>query len=156
VLSPAQAYICGIPVILNARTSEGEPIYKFFDVFAWHAYNRSARGNAGPSYAMEIHKVREHLDRAGLAAMPIADTEHGWLAPPKEGGREFHAYSDAEKARVLYETAQQGKSMGLAAVVWYAYDNRLLGFPMKSAEVSGGLQRIHQDLNAPQRKGGGY
>jgi hypothetical protein len=57
VFSPAQAYVCGIPTILNAKTSDDEPIWKFFDVLAWHPYNRSAKGDAGPSYAREVSRM---------------------------------------------------------------------------------------------------
>ena len=38
--------------------------------------------------------------------MPIADSEHGWLKARKEGGKEFYAMSDAEKAQVLDETGR--------------------------------------------------
>jgi hypothetical protein len=149
VLSPAQAYVCGIPTILNARTSQNEPMSKFFDVLAWHPYNRSAKGDAGPSYAAEVAKVRRHLAAAGLAKMPIADTEHGWLEAPKEGGKEFYAMSDAEKGQVLYETAQQAKSLGVVALVWYAYDNDMIGKPMTSPKLSRRLQQMYDDLNTP-------
>ncbi|HYD62316.1 MAG TPA: hypothetical protein VEC35_18280 [Noviherbaspirillum sp.] len=147
VFSPAQAYVCGIPIILNARTSDGEPMWKFFDALAWHAYNRSARGNAGPSYAAEVSEVRRHLARAGLPDMPIADTEHGWLAPPKEGGREFYAMSDAEKGEVLHETALLAKSLGVLTVAWYGYENSMLGKPMASAELSRRLQAMYAEFN---------
>ncbi len=130
VFSPAQAYLCGIPTVLNARTSQGEPISKFFDAFAWHAYNRSANGDAGPSYAQEVMRVRRYLSDAGLSQMPIADTEHGWLEAPKEGGREFYQMTDAQKAQVLYQTAQMAKSLGLLAIVWYGYDDSMIGKPM--------------------------
>lgn len=149
VFSPAQAYLCGIPTLLGAHTSQGEPISQFFDVFAWHAYNRSARGNAGPAYVAEIHKVRQYLAQAGLADMPIADTEHGWLSAPKEGGAQFQALSDAEKGQVLYDTAQVAKSMGLLAIVWYSYDDRYIGMPMKSPLLSQTLQRMYKDFNTP-------
>lgn len=147
VFSPAQAYLCGIPTLLGARTSQGEPISQFFDVFAWHAYNRSARGNAGPAYVAEIHKVRQYLAQAGLADMPIADTEHGWLSAPKEGGAQFRALSEAEKGQVLYDTAQVAKSMGLLAIVWYSYDDRYIGMPMTSPLLSQYLQRMYSDFN---------
>lgn len=147
VFSPAQAYLCGIPTVLNARTSEGEPISKFFDAFAWHAYNRSARGDAGPSYAQEVMKVRRYLVDAGLKNMPIADTEHGWLEAPKEGGREFYDLTDAQKAQVLYQTAQMAKSLGLLAVVWYGYDNPMIGKPMTSVAISDGLQHMYEALD---------
>jgi hypothetical protein len=147
VFSPAQAYLCGIPTILGARTSEGEPIAKFFDALAWHAYNRSAKGNAGPSYANEVAQVRQYLAEAGLDNMPIVDTEHGWLQPPKEGGRAFHALSGAAKGQVLYDTAQLAKSLGVLAVVWYGYDDDLIGKPMTSPAVSARLQRSYRDLN---------
>lgn len=149
VLSPAQAYVCGIPTILNARTSQNEPMSKYFDALAWHPYNRSAKGNAGPSYAKEVYQVRRHLADAGLPDMPIADTEHGWLEPPKEGGKEFYAMTDAQKAQVLYETTQLAKSLGLLALVWYGYDNQMIGRPMTSAEISGRLQKIYEDFNTP-------
>jgi Bacterial pre-peptidase C-terminal domain len=147
VLSPAQAYVCGIPTILNARTSENEPMWKFFDALAWHPYNRSAKGDAGPSYAEEVGKVRRHLAHAGLSRMPIIDTEHGWLEPPKEGGKEFHSFSDDQKGQVLYETAQLAKSLGVLAVVWYAYDDQMLGMPMNNPRLSRRLQQIYDDFN---------
>jgi hypothetical protein len=149
VFSPPQAYVCGIPTILNARTSQGEPMSKFFDVLSWHPYNRSAKADAGPSYAMEIMKVRRHLADAGLREMPIADTEHGWLEAPKEGGKEFYALNDAQKGQVLYETAQVGKSLGLLAIVWYGYDNMMIGRPMTSPVLSVRLQRMYDDFNTP-------
>lgn len=147
VFSPAQAYVCGIPIILNARTSEGEPMWKFFDAVSWHAYNRSARGDAGPSYAAEVGKVRRYLAQAGLSDMPIADTEHGWLTAPKEGGKEFYAMSDAEKGQVLHDTAQLAKSLGVLTVAWYGYDNNMLGKPMASLELSRRLHRIYGEFN---------
>jgi hypothetical protein len=149
VFSPAQAYVCGIPTILEARTSDGEPMSKYFDALAWHAYNRSAHANAGPSYAAEISAVRRHLAQAGLSHMPIIDTEHGWLRPPKEGGKEFHAMSDAEKGQVLYDTAQLAKSLGLLGIVWYGYDNSMIGRPMDNSRISAYLQRIHDDFDTP-------
>ena len=148
VLSPPQAYVCGIPTLLSARTSEGEPMWKFFDVLSWHPYNRSARGNAGPSYARELYQVREHLIKAGLPDMPIADSEHGWLKPPKEGGKEFYAMSDAQKAQVLYETGRLAKSLGVIAVLWYSYDSDMIGRPMTSPALSAGFQRMYDDLNS--------
>lgn len=147
VLSPAQAYLCGIPTVLGARTSQGEPIWKFFDALAWHAYNRSAKGDAGPSYAQEVMKVRGYLAAAGLKNMPIADTEHGWLEAPKEGGREFHDMTDEQKARVLFETAALAKSLGVIAVVWYGYDDSLIGKPMTSEAISQGLEQMYEHLN---------
>lgn len=148
VFSPPQAYVCGIPTLLSARTSEGEPMWKFFDALSWHPYNRSARGNAGPSYAKELYEVRRHLEKAGLGHMPIADTEHGWLKDPKEGGKEFYAMSDLDKAQVLYETSRLAKSLGLLALVWYSYDGEMLGRPMTSPILSAGLQRMYDDLNS--------
>jgi|GEM_PF-5867426 len=148
VFSPAQAYVCGIPLILNAKTSEGEPMWKFFDALSWHAYNRSARGNAGPSYAAEIGEVRKHLVAAGLRDMPIADTEHGWLEPPKEGGAEFYAMSDEEKGQVLQETAMVARSLGLLTVAWYGYDNNMVGKPMASLELSRRLQKIYGEFDS--------
>ena len=148
VFSPPQAYVCGIPTLLAARTSEGEPMWKFFDVLAWHPYNRSARSNAGPSFAKEVYEIRQHLTKAGVPNMPIADTEHGWLKPPKEGGKEFHAMSDAQKAQVLYETSRLAKSLGLVALVWYSYDSYYIGRPMDSPTLSAGFQRMYEDLNS--------
>jgi hypothetical protein len=147
VFSPPQAYVCGIPIILNARTSEGEPMSKFFDALAWHAYNRSARGNAGPSYAAEVGEVRRYLAQAGLHDMPIADTEHGWLTAPKEGGREFYAMSDEEKGQVLQDTAQLAKSLGVLTVGWYGYDNDMVGKPMASLELSRRFHRMYGEFN---------
>jgi len=149
VFSPAQAYVCGIPTILNARTSEGEPIWKYFDALAWHPYNRSAKGNAGPSFAREVGTVRNYLAKAGLRDMPVADTEHGWLAPPKEGGKEFYALSDAQKGQVLYDTAKLAKNLGLLAIVWYGYDNDMIGKPMTSPAISRRLQQMYSELNTP-------
>jgi len=149
VFSPAQAYVCGIPTILNARTSENEPIWKYFDALAWHPYNRSAKGNAGPSFAKEVRDVRRHLAKAGLSNMPIADTEHGWLEPPKEGGKEFYALNDAQKGQVLYETTRLAKSLGLLAIVWYGYDNSMIGKPMTSPTISRHLQQAYADFNTP-------
>lgn len=148
VFSPPQAYVCGIPTILTARTSEGEPMWKFFDALSWHPYNRSARGNAGPSFARELYEVRQHLDKAGLPNMPIASSEHGWLTAPKEGGKEFYAMCDAEKAKVLYETSRLAKSLGLLAVVWYSYDSEMIGRPMTSPIISKYLQQMYQELNS--------
>jgi len=147
VFSPAQAFLCGIPTILNARTSQNEPISRYFDALAWHAYNRSARGNAGPSFAMEVAQVRHYLADAGLPDMPIIDTEHGWLEAPKEGGREFHAMSDAAKGEVLYQTAQLAKSLGVLGVVWYGYDDDLVGKPMTSKAISARLQQAYRELD---------
>jgi len=147
VFSPAQAYVCGIPTILGARTSQNEPMSKFFDVLAWHPYNRSAKGNAGPSYAEEVGKVRQHLAHAGLSQMPIADTEHGWLDAPKEGGKEFHALGDEQKGQVLFDTARLAKSLGVLAVVWYGYDNKMLGTPMNNPKLSRRLQQIYDDFD---------
>lgn len=149
VFSPAQAYVCGIPTVLNARTSEGEPIYKFFDALAWHPYNRSARGNAGPSLAREVGQVRRHMAKSGLSDMPLINTEHGWLEPPKEGGKEFYALSDAQKGQVLYDTAKMAKSLGLIGIVWYGYDNKMIGKPMTSAAISRRMQQMYDDLNTP-------
>lgn len=147
VFSPAQAYVCGIPIILSARTSDGEPMWKFFDVLAWHAYNRSARGNAGPSYAEEVGEVRSYLAQAGVPDMPIADSEHGWLTAPKEGGKEFYEMSDAEKGRVLHDTAQLAKSLGVLTIAWYGYDNNMVGKPMASLELSRRLHRMYGEFN---------
>jgi len=149
VFSPAQAYVCGIPTILAARTSQGEPMSKFFDVLAWHPYNRSAKGNAGPAYASEVYTVRQHLANAGLSKMQIADTEHGWLTAPKEGGREFYALSDNGKGQVLYDTARLAKSLGVLTVVWYGYDNDMIGNPANSPEIADQLERAYKDLNTP-------
>jgi hypothetical protein len=146
VISPAQAYVCGVPTVLNARTSQGEPISDFFDIFAWHAYNRSARGDAGPSYAQEVMEVRRHMAQAGVKK-PLADTEHGWLQAPKEGGKAFEDMTDDQKARVLYDTAQLARSLGLVTIVWYAYDNSMIGKPMTSTEISDTLQRMYVTLN---------
>lgn len=147
VFSPPQAYVCGIPTLLSARTSEGEPMWKFFDVLAWHPYNRSAQSDAGPSYARELYEVRGHLVKAGLPDMPIADSEHGWLQHPKEGGREFHAMTDMQKAQVLYDTSRLAKSLGVIAVLWYSYDSDYLGKPMTSPILSAGFQRMYEELN---------
>jgi hypothetical protein len=147
VFSPAQAYVCGIPTILNARTSEGEPIHRFFDALAWHPYNRSAAGNAGPSLAREVGQVRRHLAKAGIAKMPLIDTEHGWLEPPKEGGKEFYALTDAQKGKMLYDTARLAKSLGLLGIVWYGYDNHMIGKPMTSPVISRKLQQMYEELN---------
>jgi hypothetical protein len=155
VFSPPQAYVCGIPTLLSARTSEGEPMWKFFDALSWHPYNRSARGNAGPSYAKELYEVRRHLEKAGLHHMRIADTEHGWLKAPKEGGKEFYAMNDIEKAHVLYETSRLAKSLGLLALVWYSYDSDMVGRPMTSPILSAGLQRMYDDLNHESNAKGG-
>ncbi|MDQ9171811.1 PPC domain-containing protein [Oxalobacteraceae bacterium R-40] len=148
VFSPPQAYVCGIPTILSARTSEGEPMWKFFDALSWHPYNRSARGNAGPSYAKELYEVRQHLEKDGLANMPIADSEHGWLTAPKEGGKEFYAMNDVEKAHVLFETGRLAKSLGVIAVIWYSYDSEMIGRPMTSPILSAGLQQMYEELNS--------
>jgi hypothetical protein len=82
--------------------------------------------------------------------MPMADTEHGWLPPSKEGGREFHDMSDAEKGRVLYETTQLARSLGLVTLVWYGYDNEMIGKPMSSAKISQWLQKTYDDFNTPK------
>jgi hypothetical protein len=147
VFSPPQGYVCGIPIILGARTSQGEPMSKYFDVLAWHPYNRSAKGDAGPSYAREVAEVRRHLANAGVPDMPIADSEHGWLEAPKEGGKEFYAMTGAQKAQVLHETAQLAKSLGLVAVIWYGYDNDMIGRPMTSPEISRRFQQMYDELN---------
>jgi hypothetical protein len=78
--------------------------------------------------------------------MPIADSEHGWLEAPKEGGKEFYAMSDAQKGQVLYETTQLAKSLGLIAVIWYGYDNDMIGRPMNSPELSRRLQQMYDEL----------
>jgi hypothetical protein len=147
VFSPAQAYVCGIPIILGARTSQNEPMSKFFDALAWHPYNRSARGEGRTSYVAEVVRVRKMLADAGLRDMPIVDTEHGWLTAPKEGGQEFYDMSDSEKAQVLYETAQLAKSLGVLGVAWYGYDNNMIGKPMTSPEISRRLQQSFEEFN---------
>jgi hypothetical protein len=148
VFSPAQAYVCGIPIILNARTSQNEPMSQYFDALAWHPYNRSARGDGRTSYVAEVSRVRRMLAEAGLRDMPIVDTEHGWLTAPKEGGKEFYAMSDDEKAQVLYETALLAKSLGVLAVAWYGYDNNMIGKPMTSPRISRGLQQSFEDFDS--------
>lgn len=147
VFSPAQAYLCGIPTVLNARTSQDEPIWKFFDAFAWHAYNRSADGEGMESYAQEIDRVRQYLARAGLKDMPLADTEHGWMPAPKEGGAMFRALPDAEKGQLLYDTARMAKNKGLLAIIWYGYDDQFIGMPMTSPVLSSYLQRMYKELD---------
>ena len=79
--------------------------------------------------------------------MPIADTEHGWIPAPKEGGREFVAMTAAEKGKVLFDTAQLAKSLGVLAVVWYGYDNAMIGMPMEDPILSRSLEKIYKDLN---------
>lgn len=93
--------------------------------------------------------MRAHLAKAGLKDMPIADTEHGWLEPPKEGGKEFYSMNDAQKGQVLYDTAKLAKSMGLLAVVWYGYDNNMIGKPMTSPVISRRMQQMYDELNTP-------
>jgi beta-glucanase (GH16 family) len=149
VLSPPQAYVCGIPTLLNAKTSQGEPMWHFFEVLSWHPYNRRATSTQYVSYAEEVQKVRNHLAAAGLSWMPIMDTEHGWIPAPKEDGTEFYAMSAAQKAQALYDTTQLAKSLGVLGIMWYGHDNDMIGKPMTNPTISNMLDQTFSHFNTP-------
>jgi beta-glucanase (GH16 family) len=162
VFSPAQAYVGGIDDMLSGKTLAGEPIGNFFDVLAWHPYNRSADvsgiGIVGDSLENEANQVRQILKNYGLNK-PLADTEHGWLGGSKEGGQKWAGLSRDDQGRVLYETAKLAKDIGLLCVCYYAYEHQvnedypgqpspgLIGNPAANPPVASWLERAYQDFD---------
>lgn len=145
VLSPGQSYLHLIPDILNAKTSQGEPMWKFFDVLAFHGYNHATNG-PGDNYGTLIDQIKGYLASAGAPAMPLADTEHGW-GPWAPSGDEFVALSSAQKGQLLYDTANTAKQKGLVMIGWYSYDDDLVGNPMNSTTLSNWFQKMYNDLD---------
>jgi beta-glucanase (GH16 family) len=162
VFSPAQAYVGGIDDMLSGKTAAGEPIGNFFDVLAWHPYNRSADvqgiGYVGFSLEDEANQVRQILKQYGLNK-PLADTEHGWLGGSKEGGQQWAGLSRYDQGRVLYETAKKAKDIGLLCVCYYAYEHQvnedypgqpspgLIGNPAANPQVAQWLESAYKDFD---------
>jgi beta-glucanase (GH16 family) len=146
VFSPCQAYVGGIDDLLSARTSANEPISNFFDVLSWHPYNRSAKGDAGPSLANEVSQVRSIMAAAGISK-PLADTEHGWLDAPKEGGAAWDSLTDDGRGHVLYDTAKVAKDLGLLCICYYGYDDDLAGQPDVVPIIANWYAQIYAGLD---------
>lgn len=179
VFSPANAYVAGIETILRARTPVtkedpvSQPITRYFDVLAWHAYTKRAPaavatfrvsdpGRPGrEDFDKEIDDVKAIVKRVRQSHgvpipldIPLADTEHGWL-PVHPGGEWWHslATSDDVRGAVLFETAKKAKERGLIGVWWYGHDNHYMGKPMKErdpdAPMGRALRRMHEELEKP-------
>lgn len=148
VFSPAQAYISCIPYLLDARTTQGEPLHQFFDVLSFHPYNRDANGSASGGYTLanEVAQVRQMLTSRGLSK-PLADTEHGWLGGQKEGAAAWYSMTASQRATVLYETAQKAKEAGLITVCYYSHETELIGSPATTPTISTALNNIYTNLD---------
>lgn len=146
VFSPCQAYVSGIDDVLAATTSQGEPISNFFDVVSWHPYNRSASGFEGVTLQDEAQNVRNVIRNAGLD-FPIADTEHGWLAAPKEGGDAWRAMTSQQRAQVVYDTFAKAREIGLLCICFYSHETDLLGTPETDTVMAAGLQSVYANLD---------
>lgn len=148
VISPAQSYTCGIQSLLaEAKTSQGEPISNFFDIFGFHLYNNSANvvGPIGRSYESSIDEIKTWLTAVGLSQMKMADTEHGW-GNWEPSGAQFLALSDDDKAKVIYETTRVAKDKGLVMLGWFSYESDFIGTPMSNAKVSQGIENAFVDF----------
>lgn len=145
VFSPAQAYVSGIDDLLSARTSQNEPISNFFDVLAWHPYNRSASGFEGITLQYEAERVRGILTQFNISK-PLADTEHGWLGGGKEGAAQWYSMTAAQRAQILYDTAVKARDIGLVALCYYSYETDLLGQPAYNSTTAAALDRAFLDL----------
>lgn len=146
VFSPGQAYVSGIDDLLSARTSQNEPIYNFFDVLAWHPYNRSASGFEGITLQSEADRVRGILAQFNISK-PLASTEHGWLGGAKEGAAQWYSMTAAQRAQVLYDTSVKARDIGLVAICYYSYETDLLGQPAYNSTVAASLDRAFVDLD---------
>lgn len=145
VFGPPQAYVNGIDDLLSATTTEGNPISDYFDVMSWHAYNRDADGTASDNNLLsdEIAAVRAIMATHGIGDMPLADTAHGWKTAG-DGGAAFAAMTEAEKAAVIYATAEVARDEGLLAIIFYSYESEMMGQPVTSTTISQSLDDAYR------------
>jgi beta-glucanase (GH16 family)/lysophospholipase L1-like esterase len=144
VFSPALSYLGTIPQLLTCRTSQNEPIWKFFDVLGGHLYNHTSDGVAGPRIADRLATMKSQLISAGATGKFVADTEHGWLGNGANYNNWVNASSDA-KGQILYNTAKAGKDAGAACVVYYGYDDDLMGHPDTDPIVASWMGNAYKD-----------
>lgn len=152
VISPT-TIPCGIySTFSEAKTSEGEPITKYFDVLGFHLYNYTAsKIGFGYSYENQLDSIRNMTIQLGIPNVMLADTEHGWGTwnPSDPSGKTFANLTSGQKAVVLYETTSVAKSKGLIFIGWYSYETDFIGKPMGNSALSQGLDLIFSTFAGP-------
>jgi hypothetical protein len=124
VISPPPAF-GNPPSVLDARTSQNEPMANFFDWYGFHPYSYTGPyGNslgAGYNLAGEIDRTRGILNSYGLQNKALIITEWGmWHDPVRTT---FCNLSSQQKSEVLYDNFKTSLEKGLKGFFPYAYDN---------------------------------
>lgn len=136
-VDPAVPVICpqpssprGMPFVLSARTSGGEPITKFCDYVGAHLYNALGDDPNGRAYeGIGVHRqVRDmhlHAQRFGLKQR-IAVTEYGVAACsglPLNGYALFSKMPSAQAGEALYQSIKAFRESGVSMLGLYSYDH---------------------------------
>jgi hypothetical protein len=109
-------------------------VLKACDIASYHFY--APMGTPELAYQRML-KVREILDGADLSSMPVWNTEVGWLNNVARGGkaaqaapawaRGWRSLSETDLAAFIVRTALLSRSAGIPVVIWYAWDNSVVG-----------------------------
>jgi hypothetical protein len=143
VICPAEAY--DSPIVLGAKTSQGESILKYCDWVGWHPYGYTGIPGVGGDLGAMIDKINGYIANSGGPIRPVIITEWG-VAYFQNVQSDFQNMSSAAKANVLYESLRVGGQKGLKGFAVYGYDNDLIGINGTNADVSVGISNAVNDF----------
>lgn len=130
------------PAMLTQAVSGGGSVLKdWIDIMSCHLYYLRAAPSLIP---LMVTRVRAAMATAGIAAMPLFDTESGILDVQFTTG-----YPDDSYLKNMLRHTVLVASQGLIGSAWYAYDGQAdkFGFMQRGASVGAQYQALVQDLS---------
>lgn len=130
VICPQAESAHGLPFVLNARTSEGEPITQFCDYVGAHVYGAMSEDLEGRAY--DEHRLHEELWRMqGYLAQfgidkPLAVTEYGVAScggRPLNGHKMFSQMSSEAAGVAMFQAIRAFREGGVRLLGLYSYDH---------------------------------
>jgi hypothetical protein len=128
-------------MLTTAVTGGGSVLKDWIDIFACHLYYHFG----GPSQInLMMTRVRSVMSGAGIAAMPIFDTESGILDVQYTTG-----YPDALYAKLMPRHLLTVAVQGLMGSAWYGYDGASdkFGFLFRDPAIGSAYQALIKDLS---------
>lgn len=130
VICPQAASPKGMPFVLGARTSEGEPLTQFCDVVGAHVYGALGDDPKGLPYdAMSVAEQLRAMYNYSIAwgvNKPLAVTEYGaagCVGSPMSGHDRFTAMSAQQAGEALYQSIRAFREGGVSILGLYSYDH---------------------------------
>ena len=130
VICPQAESAHGLPYVLQARTSEGEPITQFCDYVGAHVYGALSEDQAGRAYDErriheELWRMQNYLEQFGIDK-PLAVTEYGVAScggRPLNGHEMFSQMTSKAAGMAIYQAIRAFREGGVKILGLYSYDH---------------------------------